>query len=128
MKDRPSKEFFCPGSTLRVGYDTAHPLAYGMPAEGLLFFWNSPTFRIKPSPFNERYEIVVRFPERDLLQSGWLVGEEKLAGQPALVCARSGEGRVILFGFPPQHRGQPRGTFRLLFNALLRGGMTAVSE
>ena len=34
----PSKEFWAPGSTLRVRFDTTHPLAYGMPAEGLALF------------------------------------------------------------------------------------------
>jgi hypothetical protein len=62
LKDRPGKQFFCPGSTLRARFDPAHPLAYGMPGEGLLFFWDSPAFKILPSPFNERYEVVVRYP------------------------------------------------------------------
>lgn len=115
-----SNEFFCPGSTLRVIYDNTHPLAYGMPSEGLVLFWNSQAFEITPSQHNERYETVVRYPDRDILRSGWLIGEEHLSNKPAMVSAEHGQGRVVLIGFRTQHRSQTHGTFKLLFNALIR--------
>jgi hypothetical protein len=115
----PAKEFWCPGSTLRAKFDPANPLAFGMPAEGwIAFLGGSQAFEIAPNEFNERYETVVVFPDRDLLQGGWLLGEDKLAGRAAMVAARYGEGRVVLIGFRTQHRAQTHGTFKLLFNAL----------
>jgi hypothetical protein len=117
---KSSKEFWCPGSTLRVKFDTTHPLAYGMPPEGLVvYLGGNPAFEILPGEHNDRYQSVVRYADRDLLQSGWLIGEETLARKPALVVAQSGKGRVILIGFRTQHRAQTHGTFKLLFNALL---------
>jgi len=115
-----SKEFFCPGSTLRVTCDNTHPLAQGMPSEALVLFWSSPAFEITPSQHNERYETIVRYVERDILQSGWLIGEKYLSNKAAMVSAGLGQGRVILIGFRPQHRSQTHGTFKLLFNALLQ--------
>jgi len=115
-----SKEFFCPGSTLKVNFDNSHPLAYGMPSEGLVLFWSSPAFVITPNDHNERYETIVRYQDRDLLQSGWLIGEKHLANLAAMVNAAYGKGQVVLIGFRTQHRSQTHGTFKLLFNALMR--------
>ncbi len=115
-----SKEFFCPGSTIKVNFDNTHPLAYGMPQKGLVLFWNSPAFEIIPSQHNERYETVVRYAEKELLQSGWLIGEQHLSKKAAMVSAKYGKGQVILIGFRTQHRSQTHGTFKLLFNALMR--------
>jgi len=114
-----SKEFFCPGSTLKVTFDNNHPLAYGMPSEGFVLNWSSPAFEIIPGQHNERYETVVRYQEKDLLQSGWLIGEEHLSNKAAMVNARHGKGQVVLIGFRTQHRSQTHGTFKLLFNALM---------
>ncbi len=112
-------DFFCPGSTVRAVFDQTQPLAWGMPAEGLLLFWNGAAFEIMPGAFNERYRTVVRYAGRELLQSGRLVGEEHLAGRGALVEADYGRGRIVLMGFPVQHRSQTHATFKLLFNVLL---------
>jgi hypothetical protein len=121
VADLDQKEFWCPGSTLRVRYETQNPLAYGMPEEGLAIYqMGNSAFEIVPSDFNERSEIVATFPARDLLQSGWLVGESKLAGKAAVVSVKKGNGRVILYGIRPQHRAQTHGTFKLFFNALIR--------
>jgi hypothetical protein len=114
-----SKEFFCPGSTVRVKFDNTHPLAYGMPEEGLVLLWRGPVFQIKPSPANDRYETIVRYADHDLLSSGWLIGEKHIANKAGMVAATSGKGRVILIGFRAQNRAQTHSTFKLLFNALL---------
>jgi hypothetical protein len=115
-----TKEFFCPGSTIRAVFDTRHPLAWGMPEDGLILSWNGPAFEVLPGPDNERYRTVVRYADRGLLGSGWLIGEQHLAGKPAMIEAEHGRGRVVLIGFPAQHRSQTHGTFKLLFNALMR--------
>jgi len=118
LKGLDPKEFFCPGSTLHADFDPRHPLGYGMPSHGLVFHWDGLAFEVLPSGENDRYEVVASYGERDLLESGWLIGEEKLRGKPAMVVAKVGGGEVVLFGFRPQHRGQTHGTYKLFFNTL----------
>ncbi|MGB6335591.1 MAG: peptidase M14 family protein, partial [Thermoanaerobaculia bacterium] len=120
IDDLPEEEFFCPGSTVKATFDNNHPLAYGMPDDGLVLFWESPTFQIEPSQHNEWYQTIVRYGDRDLLQSGWLIGEEHIAKKAGMVVAKQGQGRVILIGFRTQNRFQTHGTFKLLFNTLLQ--------
>jgi hypothetical protein len=118
LKDVPSTDFFCPGSTLHAVVDSSHPAAYGMPDDSLILFWNSRAYDIVPSGDNDRYEVVASYPERDILESGWLIGEGRLSRKAAMVVARHGLGSVVLIGFRPQHRAQTHGTFKLVFNSL----------
>jgi len=114
-----SREFFCPGSTIRVDFDNTHPLAYGMPDDGLVLFRSSPAFEIIPGRHNEDYESVVRYKPENLLKSGWLDGEERIAKRSAMVTTDYGQGRIVLIGFRTQHRNQTDGTFKLLFNCIV---------
>jgi hypothetical protein len=119
VEDVSSKEFWSPGSTLKVHFDNSNPLGYGMPDDGLVLYWSNAVFEILPSRANDSYATVARYVERDVLQSGWLIGEQHLANKSAMVAAQIGDGQVILYGFRPQHRAQTHGTFKLFFNALM---------
>lgn len=119
LTGKTTKEFWCPGSTLRVTYDNTNPIAYGMPAKGLALFLNSPAFEITAQDA-EGYQTVARYAEREILESGWLVGEENLAKKSAVISAKLGQGRVVLLGFPAQHRAQMHATYKLVFNTLVK--------
>ncbi len=109
-------ELNIPGSLLRVQVDTNHWLAYGLEPETAVFFWNSPFW----DPTVGDAVAVARYPEHDLLLSGWIQGEERLAGKAALVELPYGRGRVVMVGFSPEYRAQAHQTFKILFNAIFR--------
>jgi len=52
------------------------------------------------------------------LLSGWLLGGATLNGKSAMVDVRRGRGRVVLYGFRPQYRGQPNASFNLIWSAI----------
>jgi hypothetical protein len=62
--------------------------------------------------------VVARYGAKPTLLSGWLQGADHVAEKAALVEVRIGRGRVLLFGFRPQYRGESVATFPLLFDAL----------
>jgi len=109
--------FYSPGSLLRATVDTTNPLAFGMPKDAVVFSNGGPVMDVSGAGAKS----VVNFARRDLLASGWLSGERSVLGKSILVEAAHGKGRVLLYGFRVQHRGQPFGTFKLLLNALYLG-------
>ncbi|MBN1683353.1 peptidase M14 family protein [Candidatus Bathyarchaeota archaeon] len=119
LESLQTKDFYCPGSTLWAFVDNSNPHGYGMPDTTLILFWNSQVFEIKATQSNEDYEVIIEYPESDILQSGWLIGEKKIAKKCAMLNIKEGKGKVILFGFRPQNRAQTHGTFKLVFNCLL---------
>ena len=113
------KDFYIPGSILRTEIDTKNPIAKAMPEKSIAWFEDSPAFEITMSD-DTNVNIIAAYPKNpdEILLSGWALGKEKLAGKAALVSINIGKGRIILFGFRPQYRGQSLATFPLLFNAI----------
>jgi hypothetical protein len=122
LEDLPSREFWSPGSTLRVRVDTSSPYAYGMPEYALAtFLANNQVYEVVAGSRNHTVRRIVEFGDRDILQSGWLLGEDHIANKATMVSVDHGEGTVLLIGFRAQHRAQTHGTFKLVFNALVSG-------
>jgi hypothetical protein len=137
----PRTEFYVPGSILRIELDTNDPIAKGMPRESIAWVENSPVFevlntgsagalarnereaRTKSEPGTGASALPVKvtawYPkDKDPLLSGWLLGGDRIKGKAALVGVTIGKGRIILFGFRPQYRGQSLATYPLFFNAI----------
>ena len=104
---------------MKLDIDPAQPVGFGMLPQNAAFFSFSSAYDATPGP---DVRVVARYGEKDILLSGWLEGEQVIAGKAAVVEAKAGQGRAVLIGFRAQHRGQSMATFRLLFNAILTGG------
>jgi hypothetical protein len=120
-----SAEFSLPGTLVNLDLDPAHPLAYGMPERSTAYCTGGPVFGTSVPGANVGRAVVARYAAdaRDVVASGWAVGTDRMAGRAAVVEATLGKGRVILFGPRVQHRAQSVGTFKILYNAILRAGM-----
>jgi hypothetical protein len=116
------EEFFVPGSVLRMAVDNAAPLGYGLGREVDVFFDRSPVFRLAPEAAARGARAIAWFATDAPLRSGWALGQANLEGTAAIVDASLGRGRVVLFGPEITFRAQSHGTFKFLFNAILRPG------
>jgi hypothetical protein len=111
-------QHFAPGTIVRLQVDTASAIGLGMPADTFGFYNNSPFFAIGDGFASQKVSVVARYPNTEIVGSGWLRGEEFMAGKAAIVVIDMNPGRLVLFGLRPQHRAQTQATFPLLFNAL----------
>lgn len=126
-----SSDFYCPGSIVRLAVDTANPFARTMDKDTDAYFINSSAFEIDsksgPIPFTAAAgslapRVIARYARDSVLRSGWLRGEDRIKDKIALAEVQMGKGRIVLFAFRPQHRGQTWGTFPFIWNAINLSG------
>lgn len=108
-------EFYNPGSIVKLAVATGQPLGRGVFPETPAYFTNSSAFEISDA---SRVKTIATYAAKDALMSGWMLGEKLINGKTAMAEASYGKGRIILFAFRPQHRGQSYATFPLFFNSL----------
>jgi hypothetical protein len=117
------EKFYVPGSVLRTRVNSAHPLAWGLGEEVDVMFSASPTFRLRDGAEANGLRRVAWFDGKTPLRSGWAWGQEHLEGGVTIVEAKVGRGRLVLFGPEILFRAQPHGTFKFLFNGIVRAGV-----
>ena len=117
----PQDKFYVPGSILRVALDNSQTVTAGLPKFVDVFFDDSPVFRLEPDAAAKGVRPLAWFDTGSPLRSGWAWGQNYLQGGTAMVQADVGTGKLFLFGPEILFRGQPHGTFKLLFNGIFAG-------
>ena len=119
-----STDFYCPGSVLRISVDTSNPIARTMSKDVNAYFINSSAFEMINSPPNAPpgtwpVQVIARYAKDKRAAIGLAAGRRK-DSKIALRLPKFGwaNGRIIVFGFRPQHRGQTWGTFPFIWNAI----------
>ena len=118
VAEQAQKEgLFIPGSWIRMKLTEDHPLTYGMPSETGIFYRGQPLFVTSIPRFDIDRRVIGVFPKKEILISGYVEKEEKMADKVALIWLRKGKGQVVLYAFNPQFRASTQATYKLLFNA-----------
>jgi hypothetical protein len=110
---------FVPGSFMRIELKQGHPLTYGMPAESGIFFRGNPVFSTSTPDFDMDRRVIAKFPEKNILLSGYVEKEELLSDKSCMIWLKKGKGQLVLFAFNPQFRASTAADYKLLFNAIL---------
>jgi len=123
----PREKYYIPGSILEARIDNTQPLAYGMGEHAMVFYDESPAFRLQPEAAMKGVRPIAWYDGPTPLRSGWAWGQQYLDQAVSIIEAQVGKGHVVLFGNEVNWRGQPHGTFKLLFNGIYYGSATAAS-
>ncbi|MCH8327609.1 MAG: hypothetical protein IID15_03690, partial [Candidatus Marinimicrobia bacterium] len=118
LKGVPRDDFFAPGTIFEVTLDLSSPLTYGMEPTASIYFIRDPAYTLQVGMARQNETAV--YGPRNVLKSGWVLGEKNLFNRVALAEIQAGKGEAILYGFRTQNRAQTYGTFKLLFNALYK--------
>jgi hypothetical protein len=75
----------------------------------------------RPGTQPSQAKTILRFAQKvdELLISGGLANGEELAGAPAVVDCKLGDGHIVMFGINPMWRHETHGSFFLMFNSMI---------
>ncbi|MCH7980340.1 MAG: peptidase [Proteobacteria bacterium] len=105
------------GAIFSADLDNTHPLGFGYSSRSISLHKNVETpMAATANP----YATVIAYLQEEPVLSGYVSDDnrEALAGTPALIAERMGNGSVILFADNPNFRGYWYGTNKLFLNAL----------
>jgi hypothetical protein len=123
----PREKYYIPGSILEARFDNTQPLAYGMDDRAMVFYDESPAFRLAPEAGLKGVRPIAWYENATPLRSGWAWGQQYLDQAVSIIEAPVGKGHVVLFGNEIAWRAQPHGTFKLLFNGVYYGSATSTA-
>lgn len=121
------QQFFIPGSLVKLKTDNSYSQGFGLEENHAGFFLRESAAYTLAKPATARdkkasmpdVEVYSWYGDSDILLSGWALGEEQhLAGKAAALSTKLGKGEIVLVGFRPQLRAQPRATFKFIFNPI----------
>lgn len=117
VADLKRQDFFASGAIVELRTDPSQPVMSGMPERAKVFVGSSPVFSTEK---DFEGHVLAKYPDvGSPLLSGYFLGEKHVQGYAAALDVKHGDGHVVLLGMRPQWRGQPFGTFKVLFNAAL---------
>jgi hypothetical protein len=92
------------------------PANFGVSDSPVVMFQAGPAFQTLPGFHGA---VLARYPKQtNPLESGLLLHPEAIEGKIAALELAYGRGRILLYGFKPQFRGESHATYKYLFNEL----------
>lgn len=110
---------YCPGSLIKILLLEDHPITLGMEPEIGVFSRGNPVFSTSFPNFDMDRRVIGKFPETDILLSGYCENEEKMGNKAGIVWLKKGQGQLVLFAFNPQFRASTSVSYKLMFNSIL---------
>jgi hypothetical protein len=120
VKGADADKFFCSGALLQISLGQPSRATAGMASDPIVMFARGPVF--EPRRGFKGNVLASYAPSGNPLRSGVLLHPEAIQGKAAALEVEYGNGRIFLYGFRPQWRGQSHGTYKLLFNLLYAYG------
>lgn len=116
----PSDKYYIPGSILTSKINTSHVANWGMGDYANIMFNNSNVFKFQQEAAQAGLEALAWIDRSDPLISGWAWGQSYL--EDGVLAFKAPIGKGTFYAYTPEitFRGQAYGTFKMLFNNLLK--------